>query len=181
MGNRPLRLLGVIAALMLLSAACGDDSGTETGDLPVNTGDTGDDVSTEPACLPDEPDCEDTSVVPDEGEDLGTVDDGTVSSGMTVDGGLTIEEALTRSPADGIIAVKGLFYRDDTGVFLCGLLAESLPPQCGGAVLALEGPAEDTIDVPIESAQGVQWTNETVSLFGTVSDGVLTVDPLVTG
>ena len=173
-----LRSFIIATALLLVAAACGDDSATETGDLPVNTGDVGD-VATEPACLPDEPDCDDTVTVPDEGEDLEP--DGATSSGMTVDGGLTIEDALTRSPADGIIAVKGIFYRDDSGTFLCGLIAESLPPLCGGAVLNLEGLIDGLIDAPIQEAQGVEWTDEAVTLFGTVDDGVLTVAPTVMG
>lgn len=175
------KVFAVTAALFLSLTACGSDDEIETGDLPPNTADVGDDVPTEPACVPDEPECDDTIVVPDEGQDLEPVDGGAVSSGMTVDGGLTIDEALTRGPDDGIIAVKGIFFRDDTGTFLCGVLAESLPPQCGGAVLDLEGPVDEVITVEIKEAQGVEWADETVSLFGIVSDGVLTVDPTVIG
>ena len=100
---------------------------------------------------------------------------------MTVDGGLTVEEALTRGSDDGVVAVRGLFYRDDSGTFLCGLLAESLPPLCGGAILELDGPAAEVITAEVNKAQGVQWTDETVTMFGTVSDGMLLIDPMVTG
>ena len=100
---------------------------------------------------------------------------------MTVDGGLAVDDALTRGPDDGIIAVKGFYYRDDTGTFLCSVLAESFPPQCGGAMLEVDGLVDETITVEISEAQGVRWTDETVSLFGTVTDGRLTVDALVTG
>ena len=132
------------------------------------------------ANLPDEPECDDTVVVPDEGQDLESPD-GDSSSGMPIEGGLSIEEALTRNPDDGVIAVSGLYFSDASGTFLCGLLAESLPPLCGGAVLALEGPAVEAITAEINEAQGVQWTDRSVTLLGTVSDGVLTVDATVTG
>jgi hypothetical protein len=170
----------IIATLFVLAASCGDDSPTETGDLPVNTGDVGD-VSTEPACLPDEPECDDTVVLPDDGQELPGDDADTGSSGMPVDGGLTIDVALTRSPADGIIAVQGIFYRDDTGAFLCSLLAESLPPLCGGDTLQLAGSFDTSIDAPIQASQGVEWTDASITLFGIVDDGVLTVDQTVNG
>lgn len=180
--NSTYHRLAVAAALLVFVTACGDGTDPDTGDLPPAPTDLRDDVNTEPACLPDEPDCDDTIVVPNEGQDLESPDSDSVSSsGMTVDGGLTVEEALTRGPDDGIIAVKGFFYHDATGTFLCSLLAESLPPLCGGAVLELNGPAAETITAEINDAQGVQWTDETVSMFGTVSDGVLTVDAMVTG
>ncbi len=174
--------LAAAAALVLIVTACGDGNDPETGDLPPAPTDVADDVSTEPACVPDEPDCDDTIVVPDEGQDLEPSDETNLgTSGMTVDGGLTVEEALTRSLDDGIIAVKGFFYRDATGTFLCSLLAESFPPQCGGAILELDGAAAETITAEIKDAQGVQWTDQTVSLFGTVTDGVLTVNAVATG
>lgn len=174
--------LAAAAALLLLITACGDGNDTDTGDLPPAPTDQVDDVSTEPACLPDEPDCDDTIVVPDGGQDLESPgSDGTNASGMTVGGGLTVDEALTRTPDDGILAVTGFFFRDAGGTFLCSLLAESFPPQCGGAVLELDGPATEFVTAEINDAQGVQWTDATVSMFGIVSDGVLTVDATVTG
>lgn len=174
---RIFRTLVIASALLLLAAGCGDDETTDTGDLPVNTDDSGD-VSTEPACLPDEPDCDDTVDVPDEGQDLPADDDG-ASSGMTVDGGLTIDEALALGPDDGIIAVQGIFFRDESGTFLCDVIAESLPPLCGEPRVALEGPVDEALGAPVQSAQGVQWTDQLVTLFGTIDDGVLTVDDTV--
>ena len=91
------------------------------------------------------------------------------------------KEALALANADGIIAVKGFFYRDDAGTFLCSLLAESFPPQCGGATLELDGPATEAITVEIKEAPGVQWTDEVISLFGTVRDGTLTINAEVAG
>jgi hypothetical protein len=172
-----VRTLAVAAALTLVAAGCGDDAPTDTGDLPVNTGDVGD-VSTEPACAPDEPDCDDTIDVSD--DDVQDLPDGS-SSGMTVDGGLTVDDALTRGPADGIIAVKGSFFRDDNGAFLCGALAESMPPQCGEPRIQLDGAADEAIGAPIQEAQGIEWTDELVTVFGTMADGVLTIDGTVMG
>ncbi len=73
------RWIWVVAAAALLSAGCGDanaDSGV--GDeIPVDTNAGDDDgVSTEPMCIEDEPDCDDTAVIPVEGEDLPLPDDG---------------------------------------------------------------------------------------------------------
>ena len=47
-----LRGLVVVAVVVAFTAACGDDDGTDAGDLPVDTGEVGDDIPTDPACLP---------------------------------------------------------------------------------------------------------------------------------
>ena len=57
--NSKRRGLAAVAALLMFATACGDDSVTDTGDLPPAPTDRGDDVSTEPACRPDEPNCDD--------------------------------------------------------------------------------------------------------------------------
>ena len=189
--RHPRRLLAVaLTAFTLLAAACGDDSTVDTSG--------GDDLGQRPAddqqppaadtCLEGTADCNDTPADldrpnPEPGEDP-TPDDPTELpqplSGVLVDGGLSVEEALGRGPDDGVIAVKGVLYQDDTGTYLCGTLAESFPPQCGGGLL-IEGFDVESLVVPLNSSQGISWTDTVISLLGRVDNGVLTVDPTVVG
>jgi hypothetical protein len=90
-----------------------------------------------------------------------------------------VSEALA-TDASGIIAVKGFLVTDETGARLCEALAESYPPQCGGASVPVVG-YEEMVDVPLQNAQGVTWTDDVLSLFGELLDGVFVVDPTVTG
>ena len=94
---------------------------------------------------------------------------------MLVEGGLSVSEALTTG-ATGVIAVQGFLVDDGTGARLCEALAESYPPQCGGASILVTG-YEDVITVPLGTEQGVTWTDESVSLFGEVTGGTLVVSP----
>lgn len=172
-------MIAGLFALALVVAACGDDdANTDAADLPVN----GDDPAAG-TCPEGTADCNDTpGDLP--GPDLEPGDDpgAQPGTGALVDGGLTVDEALVKTPADGIIAVKGFLVIDDTdGTRLCSVLAESMPPQCGGGALELVGLDLEMIDVTVADASGVQWTDETISLFGTVDDGVLTVASTVVG
>ena len=175
-----VRVIGLVAALSLLAAACGD--GVEeapTASLPVN-----DDPAAAPAsgtCLEGEPDCDDTGdmvtpPIPLEDVEPG---DGVVSGGMTTDGGLTVSDALAGG-ADGIIAVQGFLLDDGSGARLCEALAESYPPQCGGTFVPVSN-YEEVLGVPLQSAQGVTWTDEVVTFFGEIINGEFVVDPTVAG
>ena len=88
-------------------------------------------------------------------------------------GGLTVEEAIA-STLDGPLLVRGYYVSDGSVVRLCSALAESHPPQCGGASLRLEPKLMLDAD-ELETAEGVTWSEREVSLLGTVRDGVLTV------
>ena len=101
------------------------------------------------------------------------------SSGLVVDGGLTIPDALAYQ-GDQVVAVKGFVVRTDQADSLCELLAESYPPQCGGATLPIENP-ESTDSMVLQEAQGVQWSDQYVTRFGRISDGRLTIDTTVIG
>jgi hypothetical protein len=80
--------------------------------------------------------------------------------------GISVEEAIRHQPTDDIVAVTGaLFVAADGSVLLCELIAESFPPQCGGARIAVEG--LDLATVALESANGVRWA-ESVTLLGSV-------------
>lgn len=171
-----VRRLGMpFGILALVLAACG--GGAEEEDLPINTGDA---PPAAGACLVDEPDCNDIGVPTDGGALPPPSDDGeVVTDGMVADGGLTVSDALT-TDASGVIAVQGFLFDDGSGPVLCEVLAESFPPQCGGASVAVEG-HEEAVDVPIVSEQGVTWTDQPLVLFGEIVDGTLVVDPTVLG
>jgi hypothetical protein len=131
----------------------------------------------------DKPECNDIGVQGKELQDLPcSVDDepGTaVSNGALVDGGLLPKDALD-SDALGIVAVQGFLVNNGSGVRLCELLAESLPPQCAGSSILVSGD-DEVIAVPLENARGVTWTGQPVTLFGNVIDGTLIVDATVSG
>ena len=172
-----IRSVIALTALLLILTACGSD--VDTGELPINDnpGDTPAPIAT---CIEDEPDCNDMGVTGDTPQDLPN-DDGVVSpsSGMVVDGGLTISEAL-ESTATGVLAVQGFLLDDGSEARFCEALAESFPPQCGGASVPIVG-YDEVVSVPLTSAEGTTWTNETFVVFGEIIDGVLTVDSTVSG
>ena len=90
-----------------------------------------------------------------------------------------MSEALTGDAAGGI-AVSGFLFDDGSGPVLCEVLAESFPPQCGGASVPVEG-YEEAVDVPLVSEQGVTWTDQPLTLFGEIVDGTFVIDPTVLG
>jgi hypothetical protein len=95
---------------------------------------------------------------------------------------LTIEEALASAP-EGPVWVSGFLLAErDAPVQLCSALAESYPPQCGGASLVLDGLDLATVNgltTPTEPDYAhTSWTDRQVSVHGTLSNGVLTVDEL---
>ncbi|MEE8407212.1 MAG: hypothetical protein V3S32_08695 [Acidimicrobiia bacterium] len=103
----------------------------------------------------------------------------TASSGFVVDGGLSIPEAIAYQ-GDQVVAVQGFVVRDGQSNSLCELLAESYPPQCGGASLDIVNP-EATSELALVEAGGVQWSETYVTVFGRISDGRLTIDTTVNG
>ncbi len=186
MKTRWLRILAFVAVLALALVACGDGTVDEAPTASLPPADGGDQPpAASGACLEGEPDCVDTGVIGDpqslpNDEEPTTTDGGdVVSGGMTVDGGLEVSEALA-TDATGIIAVQGYLLDDGTGARLCEVLAESYPPQCGGASIPVTG-YEEVIDVPLANASGVTWTDDRVTFFGEIVDGVFVVDPTVAG
>ena len=146
------------AAAALVATACGGGASVENAADPLPP-----DASS--ACEVGAPDCGD--IVNGNNEPLfvdGETDldgDPGGSSGLVIDGGLSVEEALD-SDATGRIAVQGFVVGDDPGIRLCDLLAESLPPLCGGA--SIEVTDLDTVDPDeLNSAQGVMWSDQPVA------------------
>lgn len=170
-----IRLAAIVAALALFAGACGgttdtDDPGTDG--LPINPA---------AACIETQPDCEDTIDTNEplflDDEPTDGVEPGDVVNGgaLAPNGGLTVADALA-GDAEGILAVKGFVVSAEGGARLCDLLAESLPPQCGGAAIELAG--LDTIDPDeLSEAQGVTWSARPITLLGEIVDGVFTPTP----
>ncbi len=174
----PRRLSLLIAIFALVAAACGTDTAepapSDAGDVPAAAG----------ACLEGTVDCNDTLEPGEVPPDLPPSDEpppaGGGTSGALVDGGLTVSEAL-ETDATGVLAVQGHIVDDGTTARFCEALAESFPPQCGGAWVEVSG-YEATIDPDdLTTGQGVTWTDHSVVLFGDLVDGTLIVDPTATG
>ena len=184
---RLIRAIALVAVLALALVACGDGTVEEAPLASLPPAGSGDQSPPDAAgaCLEGEPDCVDTGLVnapplPLEGEEPTVATDGdVVSGGMTVNGGLEVGEALATDAA-GIIAVQGYLLDDGSGARLCEVLAESYPPQCGGASIPVTN-YEEVVDVPLNSNQNVTWTDERVTFFGEIVDGVFVVDPTVAG
>lgn len=91
-----------------------------------------------------------------------------VADGEPGDGGISVEEAIGHVPPDDIVAVTGaLFVEPDGTVLLCDAIAESFPPQCGGARLVVEGLELEGVE--LQSANDVRWA-ESVTLLGSVEE-----------
>lgn len=193
----------LIGAIALAAAACGS-TGTDTtdanpseaipigGELPLADADDGGAVVSA-GCAEGEPICDDTVVVPNEGADLPPVADGepiegpeqdpgqSVSSGMPANGGLTVSEALATEAA-GILAVQGHLYDDGSGPRLCeGLEGGGERYVCGGANVQVKGLDSESLAAALVYHDGLTYTEETVVLFGTLDNGLLTIDSLVAG
>jgi hypothetical protein len=86
---------------------------------------------------------------------------------------LTVREAL-RAPEGSTVTVRGYVIVTGGTTFLAEMLAETYPPQPGGAVLALTG--LDVAMLPATTSAGdTTWTNDQHSVTGRVEAGVLTV------
>ncbi len=161
------KTLLLLAAFALVLAACGGgDDDAATADLPVNDGA---DPGISAACLVGEPDCNDTPNGNQAPQDLPTGgDDAAPIVAMSVD------EAAS---ASGQVTVSG-FLVDVAGESrLCEALAESFPPQCGGANITIT--SLDQIDPDELSTEGdVTWTDAYVTVFGEMVDGTLVVTPI---
>jgi hypothetical protein len=133
------------------------------------------------ACASDQPDCDDILTegdVPTGGDDplapSSEPDAGTLSGGMVVEGGISIAEAIAYEGTEPV-AVHGYIVRTSESAKLCETLAESFPPQCGGASLTLVN-ADSTDDLPLLEEGDVQWSPDAVILVGTLSGTKLTIE-----
>jgi hypothetical protein len=95
------------------------------------------------------------------------------TSGLGAGPGISIDDALA-SDSDEMLLVNGNLLAQGGEVRLCSALAESFPPQCGGASLVVEGLKLEEVDGLITEGD-VAWTDRPIKLLGVVGDGTLTV------
>jgi hypothetical protein len=123
------------------------------------------------------PDVSDLPSTGDEGPVLGATD--AVIVVPTIDGGLTISEALA-TDATGILAVKGHFFDDGTGPRLCeGLVGLGERYGCDGQHISVTNLDSDTVGTFVVFHDGLTYTEDLLTLFGELVDGSLIVDNLV--
>jgi hypothetical protein len=80
---------------------------------------------------------------------------------------VTVADALGRQGTDQRLLVRGaLFVAADGTTRLCDAIAESFPPQCGGARIEVLGLDLSSID-GLQQANGVRWA-ESATVFGSV-------------
>jgi hypothetical protein len=209
--RRMLIMTSMLAAIVLAAVACGSEVDTaDTADIDANAVTAGDTTSDQDTgelpvvsddqvvdtpvvagmCAPGEPDCEDTLVIdppvkdlppPDDEEEVTATADDSGSSGMTIDGGLTISEALA-TDATGILAVKGHFYDDGTGPGLCeGLIGLGERYGCDGEYVSITNFDNASAGMDLVIHDGLTYTEELVTVFGELVDGSLAIDNLVAG
>ena len=167
------RLLALLAVVLIASSCVASEerSGPGADGVP--------DVLV--ACAEDHPDCQDTPAtggLPTGGNDplapSTEPDDGLITSDMIADGGLSVSDAIEYEGAQPV-AVHGYVVRTSDAAQLCEALAESYPPQCGGASLALANP-DATDGLPLVEDGDVQWSPDIVILIGTVTGNELIID-----
>ncbi len=101
-------------------------------------------------------------------------------SNDTAAGPVSIADALE---TEGEVIVTGyLFVLDDGRVVLAELIAESFPPQPGGATITVEGLDLNALDLE-EAPDGselatTKWSSEPVTLTGSMAAGVLSAAEL---
>ena len=81
--------------------------------------------------------------------------------------GMSVAEALEHQPTDDIVTVTGALFVDPEGtVRLCDAIAESFPPQCGGARIVVEGLDLAAVS-DLQTEGSISWA-EGVTLLGSV-------------
>jgi hypothetical protein len=104
----------------------------------------------------------------------GSNEEETATGGLTLlapGPGLSIREAID-SEEEGPLLVNGFLVVSDGEVRLCESLAESSPPVCAGASLAVE--AFDFTGLEgLESAGDVTWSSQAIQVIGSVQGDTL--------
>ncbi len=153
------KLVLLVAGLALVATACGGGE-DDAAALPINDGT--DPVIDTATCLAGEPDCGDDTPG-GEPTDLPQSSDDESMVAIPV-----VDAIGTNGPAvvTGFLVDTGGEYR------LCEALAESFPPQCGGANIALT--SIDQIDPDDLQTEGsITWTDYAVTISGEMVDGTL--------
>jgi hypothetical protein len=149
------RVLGVLLLSSLLVAACGEDgAGGDSDDTPT----VSDAAPTVSDGLPTDSsgDAGDTVMAP---------------VGPT----MTVAELLAAGSGGPYSVIGYLFVLADGSVVLADAIAESYPPQPGGAQVAVEGVNLQTVPLvePTDPAlAAVQWTEVPIELIGSLEGEV---------
>lgn len=98
---------------------------------------------------------------------------GPQTSGIAMGPGISIDEAIA-SGSDEPVLVNGNLLAEGDEARFCSALAESFPPQCGGASLRVVGLKLLEVDGLITEGD-VSWTDRPIQLLGVVEDDTLTV------
>lgn len=169
MRDRRFFLVAIVAVFAITATACSTTDNTDS--------DPSDDQRIAAECSADAPDCDDMAGINTDGTGgglpLAPPTDLSPGSGLVVDGGISVGEALAYDGSE-LVAVGGFVVSVDGEARLCSLLAESFPPQCGGESLVIANP-EALVDLPLVEEGVVQWSDATVVLVGSIDDGVLTI------
>jgi hypothetical protein len=72
----------------------------------------------------------------------------------------------------GQVSLTGFLVEVDGEIRLCETLAESFPPQCGGASITITSHEQVDPD-DLQNEGSVTWTDFAVTIFGEMVDGTL--------
>lgn len=100
------------------------------------------------------------------------------TSGLGAGPGISIDEALASGSGD-VLLVGGNLLAQGGEVRLCSALAESFPPQCGGASLHVVGLDLEEVDGLITEGD-VSWTDRPIELLGVVENDTQGKDDILT-
>lgn len=95
------------------------------------------------------------------------------TAGIGMGPGISIDEAIA-SDLDGALLVNGNLLAQGEEIRFCSALAESFPPQCGGAQLRVEGLKLAEVDGLVTEGE-VSWTDRPIQLLGDVEGDTLVV------
>jgi hypothetical protein len=153
---RTLFLTIGLSGLALTAAACGDDDDAATaGDASTGGGAAS-------TCVEGTVDCVDTP---------GLGGEGGVASNP--DGSVSVADAAANQ-IDGPFILSGVYFSDSAGTRLCELIAESFPPQCGGATVNIDNSAGVDLG-PLTTEGDVTWSDGPINVEGQFVDGVFVV------
>jgi hypothetical protein len=95
------------------------------------------------------------------------------TSGIAAGPAVSIHDALAADSDEPLLVSGNLLALGDE-IRLCSALAESFPPQCGGASLHVDGLEVAEVDGLITEGD-VSWTDRPIELLGVVENDTLTV------
>ena len=100
-------------------------------------------------------------------------------SGIGMGPGISVEDAIANSSEQPLLVNGFLFVGTDGSVVLASLMAESMPPQAGGAQLTVVG--LDVNAYQFSESQGLRWTDQQVQVLGIIDGDILSVSTTLSG